>query len=140
MKQMFQDKLLVQFEIVIAPNEALRVEGSSGNRHGLIYIYIYHQERVQECRQQIAMVLTLYLIPFFLSAVGWFKVVKKVQNFLNIFNHSFFSLKSLGRLNVTLQLASNSTNWNPPKVLCIYIHMLLVRVHRCGSFLKTTGL
>ena len=42
MKQMFQDKLLVQFEIVNAPNEALRVEGSSGNRHGLIYIYIYH--------------------------------------------------------------------------------------------------
>ena len=41
MKQMFQDKLLVQFEIVNAPNEALRVEGSSGHRHGLIYIYIY---------------------------------------------------------------------------------------------------
>ena len=40
MKQMFQDKLLVQFEIVNATNEALRVEGSSGNRHGLIYIYI----------------------------------------------------------------------------------------------------
>ena len=38
---MFQDKLLVQFEIVNAPDEALRVEGSSGNRHGLIYIYIY---------------------------------------------------------------------------------------------------
>ena len=45
MKQMFQDKLLVQFEIVNAPNEALRFEGSSGNRHGLIYIYIYIQLR-----------------------------------------------------------------------------------------------
>lgn len=41
---MFQDKLLVQFEIVIAPNEALRVEGSSGNRHGLIYIYTVNKE------------------------------------------------------------------------------------------------
>lgn len=45
MKQMFQDKLVVQFEIVNAPNEALRVEGSSGNRHGLLYIYTHTQLR-----------------------------------------------------------------------------------------------
>lgn len=44
---MFQDKCLVQFEIVNVPNEALRVKGSSGNRHGLIHAHT-HTHRVKK--------------------------------------------------------------------------------------------
>lgn len=77
MKQMFQDKFLVQFEIVNVPNEALRVEGSSGNRHGLVHTHTQLRKSLG-METTNCMVLTLSLIPFFSSAVGWFKVVKKV--------------------------------------------------------------